>query len=464
MAGKMYTFEWDVLTDKVVRSSEHVDVFGVKESLHLTHQQFMDKVHPEDRPRLTAAIARLTIENPTCNVSYRVMVSDGAVVWITSNGHAFFDEHGRMLRLVGMVADVTEQKLAEEALRGSEERLRLAQQVARIGSFERNIRTGVNTWTPEMESMYGLKPGEFGQTRTAFENLIFPDDRARVIELVDRALKTGQPTNGEWRVIWPDGSIRWIAGRWQVLTDESGEPSRVVGVNIDVTDRKQAEEALSGMTRKLVEAQEQERARIARELHDDISQRLALLAVEIGQLRDNPSDVEERAEKLRKETDEISRSIQALSHDLHSSHLEYLGASAGMKSWCREFGERQRMQIDCRNDVRSPLPPEIGLCLFRVLQEALYNAAKHSGAKRIEAQIYEESAEIHLIVRDTGKGFDPESARKGKGLGLTSMQERVRLVNGSISIESGPMSGTTIHVRVPIRSEPVSHRGGWARS
>jgi signal transduction histidine kinase len=163
-------------------------------------------------------------------------------------------------------------------------------------------------------------------------------------------------------------------------------------------------------------------------------------------------------QELRKRTTEISNDVQALSHDLHSSQLEYLGVVAGMKSWCKEFGERQGMQIDCRHDVRSTLPSEIGLCLFRVLQEALHNAAKHSGVRRIEVQTHEESDEIHLIVSDSGRGFDVEAVKQGNGLGLTSMRERVRLVNGTISIESKPMGGTVIHVRVPFKSEHVSER------
>ncbi len=140
---------------------------------------------------------------------------------------------------------------AEQVVRASEERLRLAQQAAGIGTFERNVRTGVVTWTPEMESMYGLPPGGFGQTHTAFENLIHPDDRARVMELVDSALKTGQQTTGEWRVIWPDGRIHWIAGRWQVFMNELGEPLRILGANMDVTGRKQTEETLLEVNRSL---------------------------------------------------------------------------------------------------------------------------------------------------------------------------------------------------------------------
>jgi signal transduction histidine kinase len=274
-------------------------------------------------------------------------------------------------------------------------------------------------------------------------------------------MKSGQPTKGEWRVVWADGSVHWIAGRWQGFMDASGEPSKMIGVNIDVTERKLAEEEVLEVNRRLIEAQEQERARIGRELHDDVNQRLAMLAIELEQLQDNPSEVRSRVQELRKQTTEISNDVQALSHELNSSKLEYLGAIGGMKSWCNEFGERQEIQIEFKNtEVQTSVAPEVGLCLFRVLQEALHNAAKHSGVKRIEVQLREDSGEIHLVISDLGRGFDLETAMQGRGLGLISMRERVRLVSGTIVIESKPLGGTTIHVRVPLRSEHDSQRAG----
>ena len=606
----------------------------------------------------------------------------------------------------------------EEQLRASEERLRLAQHAARIGTFERDLRTGIVTWSTELELMYGLSPGEFdGTTMIFFEKLIHPEDRDRVNDLRSSGLETGQPTKGEWRVIWPDGSVHWIAGYWQVLRNESAEPVRVLGVNMDVTERKlaegrlreyeeavegaeemigvidrqyrfllanrqylkmrnltreqvvghfitevlseeifetvlkpkldecfqgkvvryetkfsyppagerdlllsyfpiegvngvdrvacilhditdrkraeeallemnrtleaqgsllrsreellrvfvknvpaavamldrdmrylqvsdrwcsdylpggaqiegrshyeifpdmperwkevhrralqgetlradedrwdgqdgthwarwevrpwktpegavggilvlaeditrrkQLEEELLGMSQKLIESQEQERTRIGRELHDDINQRLAMLSLELEQLQENPSEIQPRVKELRRQTAEISNDVQALSHDLHSSKLEYLGVVAGMKSWCKEFAERQRMQIDFKSDVPSAVPLQIGLTLFRVLQEALHNVIKHSGARQVEVQLREDSSEIHLIINDSGRGFDPEAAYRGKGLGLTSMRERIRLVNGAISIESKRGGGTTIYVRVPLAADTNSRR------
>jgi PAS domain S-box-containing protein len=151
-----------------------------------------------------------------------------------------------------VIRDITERQRAEEALRISEERLRLAQQAARIGAFERDVRTGLVTWTAELEQMYGLPAGAFdGTSVDFFESLVHADDRAGLTMLIDRALTSGEPVQGEWRVIWPDGSVHWIAGRWQVYMNESGQPSRMVGVNIDITDHKLAAQALARANERL---------------------------------------------------------------------------------------------------------------------------------------------------------------------------------------------------------------------
>jgi len=383
---------------------------------------------------------------------------DGTRVEISLTASPIVDDMGRVVGVSGIARDVTERKRAEEALRISEERLRLAQWAAHIGTFDLNLQTRADIWQPETEALYGLPPGGFGGTLTAFEDLIHPDDRERVIQLTKEMMRTGQPTEAEWRVVWPDGSVHWIASRGQVFMDESGEPSRMLGVNMDVTERKRTENALGDMTRKLIEAQEQERARIGRELHDDINQRLAMLSMEMEQLGENPSEVELRVGELRKRIGEISNDVQALSHDLHSSKLEYLGVVAGMKSWCKEFAERQKVEIEFGSDMSTVLQPEIGVSLFRVLQEALQNAVKHSGVRSFEVHVREDSGEVHLIASDSGKGFDVEAALQGKGLGLTSMRERVRLVDGTITIESKPMRGTRIHVRVPLGSRQEGQR------
>jgi signal transduction histidine kinase len=178
-----------------------------------------------------------------------------------------------------------------------------------------------------------------------------------------------------------------------------------------------------------------------------------MLAIELEEIVDSPDEIRSRLQELRKRTTEISNDVQALSHELHASQLDHLGVVAGIESWCNEFGRRQKMKINCRTAVSSVVPFEIGISLFRVLQEAVHNAFKHSGVRRIEVQLREVSDEIHLTVSDAGKGFDVETAMQGHGLGLTSMRERTRLVDGTIDIETKPTHGTTIHVRLPLKSK-----------
>jgi PAS domain S-box-containing protein len=390
----------------------------------------------------------------------RLRRSDGSELWVRMAATPVSKDNGEFDGALAMMSDVTERKLAEEALRHSEERFRLAAQAGKMYAYEWDIATDVLVRSAQYVNVLGLaEPKRF--TRQQFLSKIHPDDRPKFVAAIAELTPANPVGDVTYRVLLPSGMV-WLKNSGRAFFDGEGRMLRVIGMVADVTDHKLAEEALSGMTRKLVEAQEQERARIARELHDDINQRLAMLAVELGQVKagrpDLPADILNRMHDLQEQTTQISADVQALSHDLHSSQLEYLGVVAGMKSWCKEFGEKQGIQIDCGHHVQSILPPEIGLCLFRVLQEALHNAAKHSGVKWIQVQLQEESGEIHLIVRDAGRGFDVEAVKQGKGLGLTSMRERVRLVNGTIVIESKLTGGTIIRVGIPIRSEQATQR------
>jgi signal transduction histidine kinase len=226
-----------------------------------------------------------------------------------------------------------------------------------------------------------------------------------------------------------------------------------------VEERKSAEDALAGVNRKLIEAQEKERSRIARELHDDICQRLALLVLELQQLEGNTpnlsaGEVGSRLNELGQQASEIMGDVQALSHQLHSAKLQILGLAAALKGFCKEFEAQQVAEIDfSSHDLPRLMASDISLSVFRVAQEALHNSAKHSGVRQFGVRLWAEQGALHLTVQDAGSGFDWEAAKRGQGLGLTSMEERIKLVNGTLSIASQPRRGTTIHVRVPLSSE-----------
>ena len=223
----------------------------------------------------------------------------------------------------------------------------------------------------------------------------------------------------------------------------------------DLTGQKRDEEALSTVSQRLIEAQGEDRARLARELHDDISQRLAMVGMRLDRLMLKPSTpaAELRGELLQasQEVSELLKDLQALSHRLHSSKLELLGLEPAAASLCKELSDQQEVKIDfSAENIPQELPHVIALCVFRVLQEALQNAIKHSGSRRFQASLKCEVDTIELTVQDSGVGFDPQEATRRRGLGLMSMKERLKLVDGVLSIRSEPERGTTIHARLPL--------------
>ena len=260
----------------------------------------------------------------------------------------------------------------------------------------------------------------------------------------------------EVRIRRKDGEVRTTLGAAELI-HVHGEPC-ALSVIADITERKQAEEAMNGFSRRLIEAQEAERTRIARELHDDINQRLAMLAVGLKMARQelsaSDSKTSHRLEDACARVFDLESDIQALSHRLHSSKLEYLGLEAAAFSFCKEMSQLQSVGIDFRCDgVPEDLSSGVSLCLFRVLQEALHNAAKYSGINEFDVTLTGVSDAIELRVHDSGAGFDPKQTSNGRGLGLTSMKERLRMVSGELSIDSMPGQGTTVIARVPIVDE-----------
>src|SRR5215469_14673572 len=386
-AGRMFAYEWNAATDLITRSPESAHILGISEAVPITGQQVLAKVHPDDLEMLKDAIAALSPDKPYLHVSYRMIRPDNTVIWVQRTSCAHFDEQEKPLRIIGMVADITERHRSEEAVRESEQRFRLVADTA-----------PVMIWVSGADKLctYFNKPWLDFTGRSREEELgngwtegVHPDDLQRCLQTYTQFFDRREKFKMEYRLRHHDGEYRWILDIGVPRLDQDGSFAGYIGTCVDVTERKQ------------VEAQEQERARIARELHDDVNQRLAMLALELEQLKEHPSEVESRVQQLRKQTTDISNDVQALSHDLHSSQLEYLGVVAGMKSWCKEFAERQKLEIDFRSDVSSVPPLKVGLSLFRVLQEALTNAIKHSGVKRMEVQLREDSGEIHVVVSDS---------------------------------------------------------------
>ena len=386
----------------------------------------------------------------------RYVRKDGAQLWGRLNVSLWRDGDGGSPLVFAFVEDITERKRSEEALRVSEERFRLAAQAAKMYAYEWDVQSDTVVRSQEYVDVLGFSHQQKERTRQQILASIHPDDRALFIGSVDRLTPQNSTSQASYRRLRPDGSVIWLEKSAKGFFDEQGKLLRMIGMVANITERKLAEAALASVSRRLIEAQEQERSRIARELHDDIGQRLAILAINLTQMQlrpPNSSDLPSRMGELQKLTSEIAADIQSLSHELHSSRLEFLGIVAAVRGFCREFGEQHKVEIDCKiHDLPVPLSPDISLCFFRVLQEALHNSAKHSGVQHFEVELWGTPDEVHLTVSDSGAGFDTDAAKASQGLGLISMQERLKLLNGTLSIESQLQRGTTIHARVPFSS------------
>jgi len=385
---------------------------------------------------------------------------DGTRLEVLLTVSPIIDSQGRMIGISAIARDITERKRAEEALRESEDKLRLLLDSTAEAIYGIDLEGCCTFCNSACVRALGYTRADelLGKNmhdlihHTRADGTLMPVEECRIF----RAFRGGEGTHIDDEVLWRRNGTSFPAEYWAYPQRKGQEVVGAVVAFIDITENKLAKAALASVSRRLIEAQEQERTRIARELHDDIGQRLALLAIELEQLHQElPSllEVRSRMGELWKQTSEIATDIQTLSHELHSSKLEYLGIEAAMRGFCREFEEQQQVEIDFKTgDLPRPLAPNISLCLFRVLQEALHNSAKHSGVRHVEVRLWGTSDEIHLAVSDSGAGFDSEAAKEGRGLGLISMEERLKLLNGTFSVESQPNRGTTIRARVPLNS------------
>jgi PAS domain S-box-containing protein len=285
---------------------------------------------------------------------------------------------------------------------------------------------------------------------------VHPDDLPRCLQTYTDSFDRREPFRMQYRMRRYDGEYRWILDTGVPRFTEGKQFTGYIGSCIDVTDRKVAEESLADLERRLLDAQEEERSRIARELHDDINQRIAILGWELhswGPSVPEPESGAVRASVIDRLT-KIGIDIQAISRRLHSSHLEYLGLGTAAEVLCNDLRKQQQVKIDFTCDgVPRNLPKDISLCLYRVMQEALQNAIKHSGAQRLAVELMGDPGEIRLAVSDDGVGFDPHGIDKRHGLGLISMRERMRMVHGEFSVTSKPGEGTTVKCSVPLAPE-----------
>jgi PAS domain S-box-containing protein len=353
-----------------------------------------------------------------------------------------------------LTKEVLERQRAEEALQRSEAYLAEAQTLTHTGSFGWNVSSEELWWSRESFRILGYDLTTKPSVDLVLER-IHPEDRAVVGQVTERARQDQKDFDLEHRLLMPDGSVKYLrvaAHAWKRA--KSGD-LEFVGSMMDITAMKQAEEEIRALSERLLTAQEEERTRIARELHDELNQEIAAVVLSLSRIRPILKEREPRAgeqlEKAGQRLVRLSSSVRDLSHQLYPAILEHSDLGTGLAVTSAEFSSASGVNVSFEASGRfEDVPQAVALCVYRVTQEALQNVAKHAAAMEASVHLDRTPDGVRLTVSDRGIGFDPRHARASGGLGLVSMRERVRLVRGILGVESKPDRGTTLTVEIPL--------------
>ena len=346
--------------------------------------------------------------------------------------------------------------VAREALQRSEQRLSQLLETTKILVWEADPVSWRFTYVGQQAvEMFGYPIAQWYKP-DFLSSHIHHSDEQRALSFGRQQLHPADHHDLTFRLLARDGRVVWVQNLISV-THENGKPTRMNGFMIDISERKRTEEALQEVSGRLIAAQEEERSRVARELHDDLSQKMALLSIELEQLAREPQETiswRSRFRRLRKQAQEIAMDIHRLSYKLHPSKLDHLGLEAAVKSLCKQPSERRNLRIEYeQTGFPATLSKDVTLCAFRVVQEALRNCVKHSGAQTVQVVLEKTDDVLKFSISDDGCGFDAKSDATKKGLGFVSMKERLHLVGGEIQIHSRPLRGTYITASIPLVPE-----------
>jgi PAS domain S-box-containing protein len=457
-------WDWNLETGDVVYSTRGKEMLGYQDHEVEPHLSAWERLlHPDDKARayeLNETVVRGG--RTTYEGEFRLRHKDGHFVHVLSRGCPIrLEPGGPVVRIVGTHFDLTERKRAEAALRESEERLTLAFAGAREGVWDWNLVTGAVVYSTQWKHMLGYSEEEIEPHVSAWERLVHPDDRQRAHDVNERVARGERTYEGEFRLRHKAGHYVHVLSRGLPVRREPGGPVvRIVGTHFDLTERKQAdaERARTELLARLVFAQEDERRRIAREMHDQFGEQLTALGRGIGGLKQacgGHPELQERIEALEVVAQQLDRDVEHLVWKLRPTALDDLGLRAALANYINDWSKRVQIAAELHTSglLDDRLASETETTLYRIVQEALTNVAKHSNASKVDVLLERRSDHVVLIVEDDGVGFDFDDAgKRGDGFGLLGMQERAALVGANLQIESTPGEGTTILVRMAVGS------------
>lgn len=371
----------------------------------------------------------------------------------------------RILAIFGSrAAAELERMQAEAAVQDAQERLKLSLEATDLGIWDWNIETGRVVWSEQVPPIFGLTRESFDGTYESYFRCLHPDDRGLVSQAIEASLHDGADYEVEHRIVRPDGRIRWVACKGDVLCDEDGRAVRMLGTVQDITDRKEADARLHAMLKqvrtlsgRLEVIREEERARIARELHDELGVGLTCLKIDLTRIKSLLSNagptrepIDERLDRMIEYVDETIRSVQRIVTELRPTVLDDLGLVAAIEWLAQDF--ERRTGIVCRCTIASdefPADIERTTAVFRICQEALTNVVRHAAASAVGIRLGRDGDRLELDVSDNGCGIPEHKLAEPQSLGLLGMKERAELLGGKVTIKHGVRGGTIVSLRLP---------------
>ncbi len=417
-------------------------------------------VHAEDRERMRKLFAQTVADGIGRRAEYRLALPGGQVRHVESQGNTIPGPDGRVHLVVVVSRDVTERRDMEGALRAREVQLQEAQTVANLGSWEWDVRSGRIWWSDQLRAIFGLDE-RYQPSLGSFLEMVHPEDRERMSEASRNALDHGQVYDKPFRIVRPDGAVRTVITSGRMERGADNQPTRLLGILIDITDRTWIEararsvaDRLRSVSRRLVEVQETERRRLAQELHDRVGQSLTALGLNLrvitGELAASSSPaVIAQLEDCMSLVEGTVDAMRGVMSELRPHVLDDYGLLAALRSHASAYAERTgiRVAID-GEDVHGRIPKGVEVAMFRIAQEALNNVAKHSRATLVAVSLTGAGGSAKLALHDDGVGFDPaqSSADRKQGWGLMIMRERAEAAGARFDLQAAPGRGVRVLV------------------
>jgi PAS domain S-box-containing protein len=497
-SGTIGVWDWDVSRGQFTVSPEVGRIYGVDVTNLRSFKDFAAHVHPDDLATVEFERDVAIRNHQPFDIEFRILLPTGEIRWIAARGQAYYDGSSRVVRVVGNNIDITERVQTKEALREREEKLRLALDASGAGSWRRDARTGQIDWDERFRKLYGFTAEEPASLETWLSR-VHEEDRQQVVELIEqiRHTKTVDTFDSTFRIVRPDGTVSWVQSVGQAHRDADGQLTWLTGLELDVTERRRAEEALqarraeerdrmlqkqteetlrrshseleqrtlqlSRLASQLTLAEQTVRKQLASTLHDGLQQLLFSAGITLDKAVKPGSSDDQSAllQKARAVVNEAIETTRTLTVNLFPPVLHIGGLPAAL-SWLAERRQEQyNVVVNVTTDPQAnPETTEVRILLYEAVRELLFNAVKHALVDRVDVSLELVPGDtVHIRVSDDGAGFDPSAALYDRnhphaGLGLFSIQERLALLGGHLDIVSATRKGSRFTLTLARRGLP----------